>query len=245
MLVRIFVICIALREIVMPVIRDIPLNLKTSEVLRREGFRGYSNARPEIKNLTTELLASLEATHLLEPAVAYEIYPITEITAEQVLLEGNLVVYGSLIPSTFLEIRELAVAVCTIGHRLERQVTAYNNGGKTLQGVLLDGIGSAAVDSLTQEVCKFIADEVLSRGYQASSPVNPGMPGLPLTEQWRLLKMVPAKEIGVSLTSSGIMVPRKSTSMVIGIGPVMKTWTQAEVCARCNLRETCPYTIYT
>ena len=43
--------------------------------------------------------------------------------------------------------------------------------------------------------------------------------------------------------SSGMMVPRNSVSMVIGIGPRMATWTRAEVCARCSLKETCPHRI--
>jgi hypothetical protein len=109
--------------------------------------------------------------------------------------------------------------------------------------MLLDGIGSAAVDSLTEEVCKFIAGEASSGGYEVSSPVSPGMPGLPITEQWQLLKLVPAGEIGVSLTSAGIMVPRKSVSMVMGIGSQMAKWTRAEVCARCHLKKTCPHRI--
>ncbi|MDH5695069.1 MAG: hypothetical protein OEZ00_00425 [Dehalococcoidia bacterium] len=228
----------------MPVIRDIPLSLKTKEVLRWEGFRGYSEIRPEIKSLILELLASVKEAHLLEPAVAYEIYPITGMSQRQLSLEGNAVVHGSLLPSLLPEAKELAAVVCTIGPKLEKQVTDYFNRGEPLRGMLLDGIGSAAVDSVTQEVCKFMAGEASSRGYQASSPINPGMPGLPITEQWQLLKMVPAREIGVDLTSSAIMVPRKSTSMVIGIGPQMKTWTRAEVCAHCSLRETCPYRIH-
>ena len=40
-----------------------------------------------------------------------------------------------------------------------------------------------------------------------------------------------------------MMVPRKSASMVMGIGVEMATWTRAEVCARCNLRQTCRYQI--
>ena len=227
----------------MPVIRDIPLSLKTGEVLRREGFRGHSKIRPEIKSLILELLAIVKKAHLLEPAVAYEIYSITEMSRRQLSLEGNLVVEGPLLPSLLPEAKELAVVVSTIGPRLEKQVTDYINQDEPLRGLLLDGIGSAAVDSLTQEVCKLMAGEASSRGYQASSPISPGMPGLPITEQWPLLKMVPAREIGVSLTSSGIMVPRKSASMVIGLGPNMKTWTRAEVCAHCNLRETCLYRI--
>jgi hypothetical protein len=227
----------------MPVIRDVPLSLKTGEVLRREGFSGYPRVRPEIKSLITELLAGVRKAHLLEPAVAYEIHSITEMSHSQVSLEGNLVVQCSLLSLLLPQAKELAIAVCTIGPRLERQVTDYTSRGEPLRSMLLDGIGSAAVDSLTQEVCKFITGEALSRGYQASSPINPGMPGLPITEQRRLLEMVPAREIGVSLTPLAVMIPRKSTSMVIGIGPQMTTWTQAEVCGRCSLRRTCPYKV--
>ena len=83
----------------MPVIRDIPLKLKTSEVLRREGFRGSSQVRPEIKSLINELLASVESTHLLEPAVAYEYYTVTGMGPDQVSLEGDKAVQGPLLPS--------------------------------------------------------------------------------------------------------------------------------------------------
>ena len=227
----------------MPIICDIPLSLKTREVLRREGFKEYSRIKPEIKGLILALLESVKDAHLLEPAVVYEFYTITKMTSSQVSLEGNKAVHGSLLPSTFPQAKELAIVVCTIGPKLEKHVTAYTNQGETLRSVLLDGIGSAAMDSLAQEACKFIAGEALSRGYQVSSPISPGMPGLPIAEQWHLLELVPAGEIGVSLTSSGIMVPRKSVSMIIGIGLQMKTWTRAEGCARCNLSKTCPYRI--
>jgi len=230
-------------EIDMPVIRDISLSLKIEKVLRWEGFREYSKIRPEIKNLTLELLASIKQAHLIEPVVAYEIYSVTEISPSQVSLEGDVTVHGSLLPSAFPEARELAVVVCTIGPRLEKQATDYSKNGRILRAMLLDSVGSAAIDVLAQEACKFITGKASSRGYQVSSPINPGMPGLPITVQWQLLKMVPAREIGVSLTSSGIMVPQKSISMLIGLGPKMPTWTQAEVCARCSLRGTCPYRI--
>ena len=166
--------------------------------------------------------------HLLEPAVAYEIYPLTEAGDSP---------FSSLLP----EAKEVAVVVGTIGSGLERQVTDYSSRGEPLRGVLLDGIGSAAVDSLVQEICRLVEDEASSRGYHVGIPINPGMPDLPIVKQRQLLGMVPAQEIGVSLTSSGMMVPRKSISMVIGIGTQIHTWTRAEVCARCDLRKTCPY----
>ncbi len=227
----------------MPVIRDIPLSLKAREVLRRVGFGNYSGIRPEIKSLVSELLAGVKNAHLLEPAVAHEVYPLTKTSHRQLSLDGNAVADGSLLSSLLPEAKELAVVVGTIGPRLEKQVTDYSSRGEPLRAVLLDGIGSAAVDSLAQEACRFVADEASSRGYQLGSPINPGMPDLPIVKQRHLLEMVPAQEIGVSLTSSGMMVPRKSVSMVIGIGPQVATWTRVEVCARCSLGKTCPYRI--
>jgi len=227
----------------MPVIRNIPLSLKTGEVLRRQGFKRHSKIRPEIKNLILELLATVENAHLLEPTTAYEYHQVTGMSPGQVSLEGDKVIHGSLLPKIFPEAKELAILVCTIGPKLEKQATDYSKGGEALRGMILDGIGSAAVDMLAPEACRLIATEASSRGHQASSPVSPGWPGLPLTEQWNLFELVNTQEIGVSLTASGIMVPRKSVSMVIGIGPQMTTWTQADVCARCSLRKTCPYRI--
>jgi hypothetical protein len=227
----------------MPVIRDISLNLKTTEVLRRQGLGGGAKVRPEIKILIRELLTSLKKARLLEPVVAYEYYMVSSMNGSQISLEGDKAIHGPLLPAIFPEAKELVVLLCTIGPRLEKQVTDYSKSGEAMRGMILDGIGSTAVDMLALEVLRRLASEVSSRGYEISSPVNPGMPGFPLTEQWNLLGLANADEIGVSLTASGVLVPRKSTSMLIGIGPKMTRWTQSEVCARCSLRETCHYKV--
>jgi hypothetical protein len=62
----------------MPVIRDIPLILKAGEVLRRQGLGGGAKVRPETKILIRELLSSVKKAQLLEPAVAYEYYKVTD-----------------------------------------------------------------------------------------------------------------------------------------------------------------------
>jgi hypothetical protein len=227
----------------MPVVRDIPLSLNMNEVLRRQGLGGKARLRPEIKSLILELLAGLESQRLLEPAAAYELYPVTGIDGSQIELEGGKAVHGPALPAFLPEARELAVIVGTIGPRLEKQASDYTKNGQALRGMLLDGIGSAAVDKLVPQVIKLIAAGVAPLGYELSSPVNPGMPGLAMTEQWNIMELAKASEIGVSLTPSGILIPRKSVSMVIGIGPRMTRWTPAEVCARCNLRESCPYKV--
>ncbi len=228
----------------MPVVCDVRLTLETSNVLRRQGVREYSKLKSEIETITNELLIIVNDDSLLEPAIAYETYPVIEVGHQQISLEGNVVLHGAILPSVLGEAKEVAVAVCTVGPRLEGKVTDYFNGGESLRGLLLDGIGSAAVNTLSFELCQLMSAEASLRGYQASSPLGPGGPNFPLSEQWQLFELVPAEEIGVSLTSSGVMVPRKSLSMVIGMGPQMRNWTKVESCAHCNLRETCRYRLH-
>ena len=227
----------------MPIVRNIRLSLRSKQLLRREGIKEYSRLRPQIKDTIRELLTLVRRDHLLEPAIAYEIYSITEMRSDQLSLDGGAVLHAPVLPAALPGVKELAVVVCTIGHKLERKVTDYSEEGEPLRSLLLDGIGSAAVDSLVREAGKLITHEASSRDLQASSPLGPGMPGFPISEQWQMMNLVSAGEIGVSLTQTATMIPRKSVSMVIGIGAHMPTWTQAEVCARCSLRKTCPYRV--
>jgi len=227
----------------MPVVRDIPVNLDISQILRRTGVSDDSKLKSEMDALIDELLVSVSDYHLLESAVAYEIHSITGVGNQQLSLEGNAVLHGSALPRILSQARELAVLVCTIGSRLEDKVAEYFGSNEPLRGLLLDGLGSAAVDAVVQEGCELITRESSYHGYEASSPLSPGGTGFPLSEQWPLFELVPAEKIGVSLTASGLMIPRKSVSMVIGIGRQMSTWTKAETCARCNLSETCRYQI--
>jgi cobalamin-dependent methionine synthase I len=86
-----------------------------------------------------------------------------------------------------------------------------------------------------------MAQEAATRGYRTGGIISPGMPGFPVTEQKHLFELVPAREIGVSLTRGGVMVPRKSSSMLIGMGPQLKHETTAALCNRCRLQKTCQY----
>lgn len=228
----------------MPVLRDISLGLGIEDVLRREGIGDQRNPRPQVMDLLKEILAEVESSKLLEPSLVYEFYPIDGFLTDRVKLKGGAEIQGTLIPMLFSKADELGIAVFTIGSGLEEKGADYFKQGKELHGLLLDGIGSAAVDVLCQKVCQILGEETSLHGYQTSSPVNPGMPGLHISEQKHLFELVPANQIGVSLTSGYMMVPRKSTSLVIAAGTNMPQWSSESVCARCYLKDTCRYKIH-
>jgi hypothetical protein len=223
------------------IVRDIHLDLEKRQILRGEGIRQQSSVRSEIITLIDELLVIIDGEHLLEPVCAYQIYPISSADHNALSPAENMVLHNPLLTSALSDTKELVTVVCTVGHKLEKKVTEYLGGSEPLRGLLLDGIGNAAVGSLTREVCKLIKDVAALRDCQAGSPCSPGMPGFPITEQWSLFQLVPAGEIGIRLTDAGLMAPRKSVSMVIGLGQKVKTWEPADICARCNLSGTCHY----
>lgn len=225
----------------MHVINNVPLLLDVEQVLRRQGIRDRSKLQPRFMSILHELLTTVN--DLLEPAFAYELHFIAKLRHDQLYLKSNTVLHSSPLLSLLSSAKMLAAMVCTMGARLEERVANYFTQDDPLRAVILDGIGNAAVDTLAQEACQFIKHEASSLGYKASSPLSPGMDGWPISEQRQLFRMVPAERIGVHLTSSAFMVPLKSILMVIGIGLEMPTWTQAQTCGRCGLKETCLYRV--
>lgn len=227
----------------MTIIRDIPLSLTMEQILRRQGIGDISTVPPKILALSRELLDEVVTLQYLEPAIAYESFSVKEINDGGARLQGNIFLKTDLIQKRLPFVSELAAVVCTIGPQLERKVTDYFSHDEPLRGVLLDGIGSAAVDMPAQEACRIIGVVAGSRGNESSSPLSPGMPGLPLSEQRALCRIAQAEKIGVHLSESAMMMPRKSVSMLVGIGPKMPTWTKAQVCSECELKKTCRYKI--
>jgi hypothetical protein len=229
----------------MPVIHDIPLRLDVNDVLRQMGIANDSEHRPEMESLIAELLTGDEASHLLAPALVYELHVITEIHSDRLCLDNSGTIQGSLPASALAQASDLAVVFCTIGPDLENEKAECKARKNLMRALLLDSFGSAAIDLLAVEAYHLIKDIAESRGHAASSPISPGMRGFSISEQWRMAQLAPIKEIGLQLTSSGMMNPQKSLSMIIGFGEEMPTWSRAEACARCNLGKTCRYRIHT
>ena len=228
----------------MPVIHDIPLKIDVNEVLRQVGISKDAELRPRIESLIAELLSGDEADRLLEPAIVYELHAITEIHSDRLCLENSWTIQGPLLPSELAKASDLAVVFCTIGPDLENEKAKCKAKKNIMRALLLDSFGSAAIDILAVEAYHLIRDIAATRGYSASSPISPGTQGFSISEQLQLAQLAPIKEIGLQLTSSCMMDPQKSLSMIIGFGEEMPTWSRAEACARCNLAKSCRYRLH-
>jgi hypothetical protein len=225
----------------MPIIKDLPFTLTKSDVIRGMGMGPNAALRPEIDRLVEKTLHEASVLKLLRAALAYDIYQVIKIEGEDCHLEGGAVFHGFTLPRLLPRARALAVAVATIGPELEAKVSTCFKEGQRLQGLIYDAAGSEICENMRFAIREIIIREAEQRGFTASSPLSPGGPGWPLSEQFTLFNMVPAAAIGVRLTATAMMVPRKSTSFVFGLGAEMPTWSPSERCDMCPRGATCHY----
>jgi hypothetical protein len=226
-----------------PVLAEILSDLDVPAVMRATGIRRPDASESRMAAITTDLIEAVRNTDLLEPAMTSRRYLISGFTESGITLGGGVTLHGEALRECCAEALELAVMVCTIGGGLEQKVDDFFADAEPLRSLILDTIGNLALESVVSQGCAQIRREVLPAGYQSGGPVFPGEAGFPITEQPQLLSLADAAWTGISLTHGGMMLPRKSLSMVIGIGPEMKSGVTAHSCDRCQQRGRCHHQV--
>jgi len=223
-----------------PTIADFRPVLETEHVLRGQGI-DPARARPEIVAVAQGVLD--EARALLAPAAMYTILPVRDFQHRRVVLtDGATSVFvfeGPLVARALAGATEVGVAVCTVGPALDERVAALFAAGDPVRALALDGAGIAAVGWGARIVGERLCDEAAARGLRTGMRAEPGQEGWPLEQQRVLFDLLPAEEIGVRLTESCLMLPRKSLSFVVGLGPEMQA--DAVTCDFCSKRRRCPW----
>ena len=140
----------------------------------------------------------------------------------------------------FTELEKVAFCVCTIGPALEERVTALSKDGDMLAAVVLDAIGSAAAEATARYANDRIDEDAAAEGLKTSCRASPGYGDWDVKEQKALFALVPAGRIGVTLTESSMMVPRKSVSFAVHIAEDPVRLRSESSCRNCDM-EICPY----
>jgi hypothetical protein len=143
--------------------------------------------------------------------------------------------FGAIIAEQLEGAERLAVFLATLGNGYDRWTHELFARGDPFSGVVADAIGSVAAESAVDLLAARIAAD--AGGLGTTNRFSPGYCGWDVAEQHRLFAELPEGFLGVKLTEAALMVPLKSVSGVIGIGPGL---TPREYpCDLCP-REDCP-----
>jgi hypothetical protein len=223
----------------MEIIRDWDLQLDIDQVLRGQGAdAGVIRARsPALVRAAEWALA--EGLPLIQPVVQARELGVEKVTHEKLKLEGGAVLSGPLIIQHLAGAQRIVVMLCTIGPQLEAVVSELIQSEAVL-GLALDGVGTAAVETLATQASSRYEERARTLGWQTTIPLSPGMVGWGVDPgQSQVFALLDASQVGVRLTSSYMMSPNKSLTLVVGMGENLIT--QGRTCDYCSLKETCRY----
>jgi hypothetical protein len=142
---------------------------------------------------------------------------------------------GPIIASQLKNSKAVALYVSTAGPLLEQWSHEVMAEGDMMKGYVIDTIGSDVADRASEWLEKRIDESVAHRGWKITNRYSPGYCDWPVVEQQKLFSFLPTGFCGISLTPSSLMLPIKSISGIIGLGPNVERG--AFQCSICELKD--------
>jgi hypothetical protein len=218
----------------MPILKDIKLHISIDELLRAQGSAAQ---RPAIYE--TARWAIAEAQRLAEPAAVWALLPVHQVDGERARVGEAWLRVGShadlLAPA-----RQALVSVATIGPALEAEERRLVQEGSLLEGFMLDSAGVLALAAVGHSLSRLAEALAAQREWGVSLALAPGsLVGWPVYDQKALCSLLDLAAVGVTLNSSQVLVPHKSASRMVGLGPGYTARQVKSACRFCPQRETC------
>jgi hypothetical protein len=183
--------------------------------------------------------ALAEAKALMAPAAVWDFFPLREIVGARVHLECGSSLGNGPLASVVAGASELILAICTVGSALTARVREHQGERRMLRGLLLDDLGSWAVDVLRQQVCARMETEAAGAGLRVSTCLSPGESEWGLEDQRVIFSLLEGASIGASLSPSLMMNPEKSLSIAMGRGRATMGHEGGSNCEFCTMKDRC------
>jgi hypothetical protein len=219
------------------VLTDIPLAIDPAEVLRFQGYKaGVDVPSGDVRALFDDALA-LGRT-LMAPRAALRAWPVTRDGDR--LRAGGVTLTIPRIAQRWGAVDEIVAGVCTIGDALERRASELWEARELPLAMMLDSVGSGAVESLAEYVNDQLCQEGIARGLKVTNRVSPGYGDWDVAEQRLLWQLCPGEQVGVTLNDACFMAPTKTITILVGAGVAARVDDYFSQCARCWMRD-CVY----
>lgn len=141
----------------------------------------------------------------------------------------------------FSPAQKIAVALCTIGGNLEKQIDHYRDNDPLL-AYYLEKLGEYALADIGREARKYIENLALKDGCGVSPTLLPGsVSGWDVTGQRDLFYLGHGGDIGLSINEASFLIPRMSKSFIIGVGKEYKDKISKSLCDKCPKFSICSW----
>lgn len=127
----------------------------------------------------------------------------------------------------------VALFVCTAGYGIGNYSKELMHEGDFVKGYIADVVGSEIVESAMDKIQDDLERRMKEEGLFITDRYSPGYCGWSVAEQQKLFSFFPRDFCGITLSPSSLMLPIKSVSGIIGIGPDVRR--KGYVCNSCDM----------
>lgn len=194
------------------------LGIKPAHIYEQMGYR---DATPDAATCSEVQAVVADVTQWLRPSFCFFV--------SRQLGDFHL---GHIIEHQLTGAEAYAFFICTAGTAFEAYQQRLSREGDMVRTFIADALGSVVAERCADSMEQCLQSSIDKLGWNHTNRFSPGYCGWHVSEQQRLFPLFGGQTCGVMLTDSSLMVPIKSVSGVIGLGPSVRHLDYS--CGLCN-----------
>ena len=201
-------------------------------------YLGYGNHAVDDQTMDLILVSLKELEQAAGKRFIYRVFCADQDNADHIRI-GKLDIESKSLERNLKDCSEVILMAATLGVGVDYLIKKVSL-TQMSKAVVLQAAASALLEDYVGKEMADLADEYMEQGLFLRPRFSPGYGDLPLDYQKVLFSALNiTRRIGVTLTDSGLMLPQKSVTAVLGISPTPRG--QRTGCAHCPMNETCAY----
>ena len=198
---------------------------------------GYGDATPDDDVMAEVRAVGDMAAAVARPRFCYMLADGTlDLVRDTLTIGGTELHVGRIISRQLRGSEAFALFVATAGAEFEDLQMRLKDDDDMVRTFIADSFGSVIAERTADIMEECLQGELDGRGWRHTNRFSPGYCGWHVSEQQRLFPLFGVdRPCGVRLTESSLMVPIKSVSGVIGLGPGVRKLEYS--CGLCDYKD--------
>lgn len=218
------------------------MELNRREILRYLGYKRKQELTSKVEAELEQMMA--EVQQIAQPRYTYRIFQCQgDAGSKMIKVQGtDLALSGKSIYHHLKNAQSVAMLAATLGIEVERQIRKYELTAMS-KALILDACCTAYIEQIC-DLAECEIEEAVAGKYTLNRRFSPGYGDLPMDVQPDLLAVLEAdRRLGINLSESMLMMPRKSVSAVIGLFEDEKLARprRKSSCSDCSMVQDCGF----
>lgn len=197
------------------------LSISLSEIYEQ---MGYEQAVPDEATVKETDIIIAEAKGFLRPRFSFFV--------QRELPDFAI---GKIIERQLKGAEAYAFFICTAGVEYEAFQERLKKEGDMVRVFIADALGSVIAEKAADQMEQSLQENIDKLGWHHTNRFSPGYCGWHVSQQQLLFPLFKGETCGVKLTESSLMLPIKSVSGIIGLGPNVRHLDYT--CGLCDFKQ--------